>query len=108
MTCSRFQGCSLLFQITFNRTTVLCTGINVEPVKKQLHITLAYQYPGEHNDKLNKLAKEIDLKADCQWELRLYSRDPRLGKSEVCTQSISRMEIRSWKVEGRGVRYSVF
>jgi len=57
--------------------------IKVEPMKKQLHITLAYQYAGEHNAELVKLAQEIDPKADCQWEVRLYSRDPRLGKSEV-------------------------
>lgn len=60
-----------------------CTGIDVEPAKKQLHVTLAYQYAGDLHDKLTRLAKQIDLNAECLWELRAYSRDPRIGKSEV-------------------------
>ncbi|XP_052800510.1 protein UBASH3A homolog isoform X2 [Mya arenaria] len=58
-------------------------GINVEPVKKQLHITLAYQYSSEYHEELMQQARGIDLNAACQWEVRLYSRDPRVGKSEV-------------------------
>ncbi|KAH3887013.1 protein UBASH3A homolog [Dreissena polymorpha] len=58
-------------------------GITVEPVKKQLHITLAYQYLGENHEELMRLAREIDLESECQWEVRLYSREPQVGKSEV-------------------------
>ncbi|KAL3856218.1 hypothetical protein ACJMK2_010995 [Sinanodonta woodiana] len=58
-------------------------GISMETHKKQLHITLAYQYAASQNDTLNKLAKEIDLGAPCQWDLRIYSRDPRFAKHEV-------------------------
>lgn len=58
-------------------------GIKLEPHKKQLHLTLAYQYPQEQHDKLLKYAKEIDLTVDVRWDLRLYSRDPRASKSEI-------------------------
>ncbi|XP_062590961.1 ecdysteroid-phosphate phosphatase-like [Saccostrea cucullata] len=58
-------------------------GVKVEPHKKQLHLTLAYQYPPEQHDKLLKYAKEIDLGVDVRWDLRLYSRDPRAGRSEI-------------------------
>ncbi|KAK3084423.1 hypothetical protein FSP39_013314 [Pinctada imbricata] len=58
-------------------------GIAMEPHKKQLHITLAYQYSPEQHDTLLKLAKEIDINADGKWELRLFSRDPKFGKSDV-------------------------
>ncbi|KAL4223676.1 Ubiquitin-associated and SH3 domain-containing protein B [Mactra antiquata] len=58
-------------------------GIEVEPPKKQLHVTLAYQYTTDQHEHLEKIAKQINVKADCKWELRVYSRDPRMGKSEV-------------------------
>ena len=57
--------------------------IFVEHAKKQLHISLGYQHQLDQHDKLDKLAREIDLNADCKWEIRLYSRDARLGKYEV-------------------------
>ncbi|KAJ8312905.1 hypothetical protein KUTeg_010278 [Tegillarca granosa] len=62
---------------------ILLAGIHLEPHKKQLHITLAYQYQTDQHEKLLKLAKEINLLADVRWELRLYSRDSRMGQNEV-------------------------
>ena len=66
----------------------LCSDINVEHTKKQLHISLGYQHQPELHDKLDKLAREIDLSAECRWEIRLYSRDSRLGKHEVSTSNV--------------------
>ncbi|XP_076108765.1 ubiquitin-associated and SH3 domain-containing protein B-like [Mytilus galloprovincialis] len=59
------------------------SGVNLEPHRKQLHMTLAYQYPTEQHEALLKLAKEIDLSADVRWDYRLYSRDARSGPTEV-------------------------
>lgn len=64
-------------------TEVKKSDIFVEHAKKQLHISLGYQHQLDQHDKLDKLAREIDLNADCKWEIRLYSRDARLGKYEV-------------------------
>ena len=55
----------------------------MEGLKKNLHITLAHQYPGEHHQKLERLAGELNLKAGVRWDFRLYSRDPQLASSEV-------------------------
>ncbi|ESO97246.1 hypothetical protein LOTGIDRAFT_114998 [Lottia gigantea] len=59
------------------------SGIIMEPPKKQFHISCAYQYTPEHHDTLCKLAHEIHLNCDTRWDLRLYSRDPKVGKFEV-------------------------
>ncbi len=59
-------------------------GVQVEPHKRQLHITMAHQYPPEHHDKLDELAQGlVDPSLPAKWELRLYSRDIRLATSEV-------------------------
>lgn len=58
-------------------------NIHVEHAKKQLHMSLGYQHQPDQHEKLDKLAREIDLSADCKWEIRLYSRDARLAKQEV-------------------------
>lgn len=55
----------------------------VEPHKKELHVTLAYQFAANAFPALEKMAKQLDLNAAARWELRLYSRDPRAAKSEV-------------------------
>nr|KAG5697149.1 hypothetical protein BaRGS_015284 [Batillaria attramentaria] len=62
---------------------VKSAGVKMEGMKKNLHITLAHQYPVEHHQQLEKLAREINLKSDVRWDFRLYSRDPRLAKAEV-------------------------
>ncbi|KAJ8035382.1 Ubiquitin-associated and SH3 domain-containing protein B [Holothuria leucospilota] len=55
----------------------------VEPHKKELHVTMAYQFTANAYPQLEVMAKQLDLKAPARWELRLYSRDPRAAKSEV-------------------------
>ncbi|XP_071959698.1 ubiquitin-associated and SH3 domain-containing protein B-like [Antedon mediterranea] len=58
-------------------------GIKLEPHKKQLHLTLAYQFHQSHLEKLEQLTKEINVNKSARWELRLYSRDVRAGKGDV-------------------------
>ena len=59
-------------------------GVQVEPHKRQLHVTMAHQYPPEQHDKLDELAQSlVDPHLPAKWELRLYSRDIRLATSEV-------------------------
>ncbi|CAH1800724.1 unnamed protein product [Owenia fusiformis] len=58
-------------------------GVDVEPHKKELHISLAYQFKSEHQKTLESLSKEIDLKSEAHWDLRLYSRDPRCKDKQV-------------------------
>ncbi|XP_077985056.1 ubiquitin-associated and SH3 domain-containing protein B-like [Glandiceps talaboti] len=59
------------------------TGTKVDPHKKQLHLTLAYQFHAAQHDILAKLSKDVKLKSPARWEFRLYSRDPRTAKAEV-------------------------
>ncbi|XP_060063895.1 ubiquitin-associated and SH3 domain-containing protein B-like [Ylistrum balloti] len=59
------------------------SGIKFEPHKKQLHMTLAYQYQPDQHEKLLTMAKDINFDADVQWDFRLYSRDISKAKCEV-------------------------
>ncbi|XP_033747636.1 protein UBASH3A homolog [Pecten maximus] len=59
------------------------TGIKFEPHKKQLHMTLAYQYQTEQHDKLLAMARDINLDTNVRWEFRLYSRDISRAQCEV-------------------------
>jgi ubiquitin-associated SH3 domain-containing protein len=61
----------------------------MEGLKKNLHITLAHQYPPDLHQRLEKLAQELDLKADVRWDFRLYSRDQRLANSEVSGSTVT-------------------
>jgi len=56
-------------------------GVTIEPHKKQLHCSLAYQFPTDKKEKLETLVKTINLKAPVRWDLRLYSRDVLKGKA---------------------------
>lgn len=58
-------------------------GCKIEPHKKQLHLTMAYQFLANHQAVLDAMAKKINPKTQSRWELRLYSRDPRMEKAEV-------------------------
>ena len=77
----------MYFLIEIDNEGVECSlsfsGVNMEPHKKQLHISLAYQFPPENRDKLEALAKCINLDAPVRWDLRLYSRDPRVANCQV-------------------------
>lgn len=59
--------------------------VKVEPHKKQLHLTLAYNFPSEHLSSLEKLAKGIEVKLGCDWLAVLFSRDIRFANHEVAS-----------------------
>ncbi|XP_053728500.1 ubiquitin associated and SH3 domain containing Bb isoform X2 [Synchiropus splendidus] len=57
--------------------------VHVEPHKKQLHVTLAYNFPSDHLPSLEKLAKGIEVKLGCDWLAVLFSRDIRFANHET-------------------------
>ncbi|XP_077578642.1 ubiquitin associated and SH3 domain containing Bb isoform X1 [Stigmatopora nigra] len=57
--------------------------VYVEPHKKQLHVTLAYNFPTDHLASLEKLAKGIEVKLGCDWMAVLFSRDIRFANHET-------------------------
>ncbi|KAG7222441.1 hypothetical protein INR49_016262 [Caranx melampygus] len=57
--------------------------VHVEPHKKQLHVTLAYNFPSDHLPSLEKLAKGIEVKLGCDWLAVLFSRDIRFANNET-------------------------
>lgn len=64
--------------------TLFCPPeVHVEPHKKQLHVTLAYNFPSNHLPSLEKLAKGIEVKLGCDWLAVLFSRDIRFANHEV-------------------------
>ncbi|XP_037086318.1 protein UBASH3A homolog [Pollicipes pollicipes] len=58
-------------------------NIKLEAQTKSLHLTLAYQFSAAHFVQLEELLTLVDPTSACLWELRLYSRDPRLEGREV-------------------------
>ncbi|TRY89234.1 hypothetical protein DNTS_025401 [Danionella cerebrum] len=57
--------------------------VYVEAHKKQLHVTLAYQFPTHHYFSLEKLARGIEVKLGCDWLAVLFSRDIRFANHET-------------------------
>ncbi|XP_054899771.1 ubiquitin-associated and SH3 domain-containing protein B [Poeciliopsis prolifica] len=58
-------------------------GVQVEPHKKQLHVTMAYHFNASHLPVLEKLAKSIEVTAGCDWLAVLLSRDIRFANHET-------------------------
>lgn len=59
------------------------TGITIGAAKKEMHLSLAYHFPADVKDKLEAYAKALDPRTSVRWDLRLYSRDSRIGKCLV-------------------------
>ena len=59
--------------------------VHIEPHKKQLHVTLAYQFQANHLPVLEKLAKSMDVSVGCDWLAVMFSRDIRFANHEVRT-----------------------
>lgn len=64
---------------------IAALGITAEPQVKSLHLTLAYQFPGNLYQPLRSMVKELNLRLNtpASWEFRLYSRDSRLQNMRV-------------------------
>lgn len=58
-------------------------AISLEPHVKNLHLTMAYQFPAEVYRNLVDLVDSLDASCANNWELRMYSRDPRLATKQV-------------------------
>ncbi|XP_059932202.1 ubiquitin-associated and SH3 domain-containing protein B-like [Gadus macrocephalus] len=71
-----------LFAADFATEAARKAEVQVEPHRKQLHVTLAYQFPSQHLATLEKLARGIEVKLGCDWLAVLFSRDIRFANHE--------------------------
>ena len=78
--------------------------VQVEPHRKQLHVTLAYHFPSQHLAPLEKLARGIEVKLGCDWLAVLFSRDIRFANHEV-SDLYSRVLIHTFKPLGTFLLY---
>uniref|UniRef100_A0A3Q3ML32 Ubiquitin-associated and SH3 domain-containing protein B n=2 Tax=Mastacembelus armatus TaxID=205130 RepID=A0A3Q3ML32_9TELE len=71
------------FAADFATEAVAKADVHIEPHKKQLHVTLAYQFQASHLPILEKLARNIDVTLGCDWLAVLFSRDIRFANHET-------------------------
>ncbi|WP_229640135.1 hypothetical protein [Waterburya agarophytonicola] len=80
--------CDRLKQLiaNFAQTETLAKYFDKLRLKDWLHLSLAYDFNSEHETQLKQLAIEtIDIKANVNWELRFYQKNP--DWSWKCLQS---------------------
>jgi 2'-5' RNA ligase len=76
---------SLLRSLSHNLACAATETSNarVDSRAKSFHVTLAYQFPGEHAAGLEDLSAGINPDAIADWELRLYSFEERMLNADV-------------------------
>uniref|UniRef100_A0A8C4Q8G8 Ubiquitin associated and SH3 domain containing B n=1 Tax=Eptatretus burgeri TaxID=7764 RepID=A0A8C4Q8G8_EPTBU len=67
----------------FTTTATGIADVQVEPHRKQLHLTLAYQLQSTERAQAERLARCLDPSLPAAWHLRLYSRDLRYAGQET-------------------------
>ncbi|XP_037312268.2 ubiquitin associated and SH3 domain containing Bb [Pungitius pungitius] len=72
-----------LFAADFATEASRKAEVHVEPHRKQLHVTLAYNFPTNSLPSLEKLAKGIEVKLGCDWLAVLFSRDIRFANHDT-------------------------
>nr|XP_032820445.1 ubiquitin-associated and SH3 domain-containing protein B isoform X1 [Petromyzon marinus] len=71
------------FAAEFAAEVAKTADVKVEPHKRQLHLTLAYQFQAQHLAKLERLVRAVDPELPCEWCAVLYSRDIRYAGHET-------------------------
>ncbi|XP_071453820.1 ecdysteroid-phosphate phosphatase [Hetaerina americana] len=68
---------------TSGMTSLGCMKVPQEANVRSMHLTLTYQFPPEEYEILRGFVAEMEPSLPSSWELRLYSRDARIGKNQV-------------------------
>lgn len=85
----RSNGCKEFFELFLVFSTqfffLLFLAFDEIPERNELHLTLAYKYDKMDSITLNSMLDRFEYIDASSWELRLYSRDIRVGQNQVCT-----------------------
>lgn len=82
MDVSNFLNCFWFFQFKYFLSFL---AFDEEPERNELHMTLAYKYDKMDSITLSSMLDRFEYVDASSWELRLYSRDIRVGQNQVCT-----------------------